>query len=88
MLTCFLEEENEKGFENKKMFLKMFFRGDAGKATWFRPTIFVLAAEIVAAMVRDSNNVQGIDIYNKEQMISLYADSTMLYLVAEEITIG
>ena len=46
--------------------------------------IFVLVAEIMAAMGMDNNNVQGIKIYNKEQKISLYVDDTMLCLVAEE----
>ena len=48
------------------------------------PYTFVLAAEIMTAMVRNYYAIQGIRIYNKERTISLYADDTMLYLVAAE----
>ena len=38
----------------------------------------------MAAAVRENMNIEGIQIYNKEQKLSLYADDAFLYLVAKD----
>ena len=48
------------------------------------PYVFVLAAAIMAVAIRENNNIKGINVYDKKQKISLYADDTTLYLAANE----
>ena len=48
------------------------------------PYVFVLAAKIMAAAVRENKTIKGIEVHEKEQIISLYADDTTLYLASNE----
>ena len=38
----------------------------------------------MAAALRDDKNIVGIQVYEEEQMLSLYADDTTLYLAGSE----
>ena len=38
----------------------------------------------MAAALRDDKNIVGIQVYEEEQMLSLYADNTTLYLAGSE----
>ena len=48
------------------------------------PYVFVLAAKIMEAALRDDKNIEAIEVYQKEQTVSLYADDTTLYLGTNE----
>ena len=42
--------------------------------------LFVLCVEILAQAIRNNNNIKGIQIYDKENKISQYADDTTAFV--------
>ena len=48
------------------------------------PYIFILCAEILGQMLRNNQNLKGINIYNREFFLSQYADDTQVFLNGSE----
>lgn len=48
------------------------------------PYLFILCAEILAIMVRENKDVQGIEINNVEHKLSQYADDTEFFLAGDK----
>ena len=44
------------------------------------PYLFIVCAEILAALIRNNENIKGIKIGNAEVLISQYADDTCIIL--------
>ena len=44
------------------------------------PYIFLLCAEVLSALVKKNNNIQGLSIDDKEYLIAQYADDTEFIL--------
>ena len=42
--------------------------------------MFIIAIEILATLVRNNNNIQGITIHGKQVKLEVFADDTTLYL--------
>ena len=57
--------------------------GVADKVTQYH-LYFILCAEILEKMIRNSNDIRGIIIDNKEYELSQYADDTQLFLNVSE----
>ena len=70
--------------QNGNMSKKVLLHRGCRQGDPVSPYIFVLAAEIMAAAIRENADIKGINIFEREQKISLYADDTMLYLAAQE----
>ena len=62
---------------------KLFLHRGCRQGDPVSPYIFVLAAEIMAAAIRANKKIQGIEVHGDEKKLSLYADDTTLYLLAE-----
>ena len=48
------------------------------------PYIFILCAEILGQMLRNNKNLKGININNREFLLSQYADDTQIFLDGSE----
>ena len=48
------------------------------------PYIFILCAEILGQMLRNNKNIKGININNREFLLSQYADDTQVFLDGSE----
>ena len=48
------------------------------------PYIFILCAEILGQMLRNNENIKGININNREFLLSQYADDTQVFLDGSE----
>ena len=70
--------------QNGHVSKRVLLHKDCRQGVPVSPYVFVLAAEIMAAAVREKKSIKGISVYDKEQKISLYADDTTMYLAANE----
>ena len=48
------------------------------------PYIFLIGAEILGSLIRQCNEIKGIEFGDKEIRLSQYADDTIIYLSATE----
>jgi len=51
------------------------------------PYMFILCAEILSIMLKNNNNIKGINIHNEEFLLSQYADDTTIFLDGSETSL-
>ena len=83
-LVSFIKEQNHVSFRMDSYWIFFYLKRGCRKGDPISPFFFTLCAEILGKMIRNSNDIHGIIIDNKEYKISQYADDTQFFLNGSE----